>query len=134
MNINLDPDGPHSGEHSREAGRVLEEAIKYLCHATRSGAGGLEDASDADSVLHSLAALARGLPQLLTQVHSHLAALESAGRLADDQHRDPRTQVATAAYGIGGAVMTAQQMEGELAKVTEVTSSLITLDGTDDHA
>jgi hypothetical protein len=120
--INLHVDGPHSPESIREAADLAAEAIRYLCHATMPGSGGLINPADTYSLLGALYTGTERLPQLLMQLTSFLAAQAASGTLADDHGRDVATLTAEASYNLG----TAHQLAADLTKALQNAQQAIT--------
>jgi hypothetical protein len=82
VNIDLNTDGPHSPEYTREVGNALAEAVRVLNHATGSHAAeALEFPSDVDAVVQSLTEAAQRLPQLIEQLTQWLTEQRDAGRI-----------------------------------------------------
>jgi hypothetical protein len=131
MNIDLNPDGPHSGEHSREVAEVMAQAVRVLCHATIGSAPGLDYASDVDAIVGSLHSAATGMEQLLRQAGAFLARLEADGRLGDDAGEDPAERLRMVRLALDVSAMTVSQLEGQLARAQRETSHMQTLGATD---
>lgn len=83
MALDFHPDAPQRPELTVAAGEQVADLVRYLNHATRPGAGGLEYPADAYALLGSLSAAIGGLPQLLGQLSRFLTRLH-ADRLRDD--------------------------------------------------
>lgn len=80
--IDLNIDGPHSPQQTREVASLAAEAIRFLNHATgHHAAAALDWPADADSVTGSVATLVMRLPQLLSQLGDWFERERAAGRL-----------------------------------------------------
>lgn len=134
MNIDLNPDGPHSGSYSQEVAEAIAEGFRVLGHATIGTAPGLDHASDVDRIVHELQSAAYRLPQVLHQVGTWLQALHEAGRLADDRGGEAATALADVLGQFSTAINAASRLSGALREAGHATSHMITLDVTDDHA
>jgi hypothetical protein len=126
MDITLNPDGPHGGEHSREVASTAAQAVRVLCHASIGSAPGLDYASDVDAIVGSLRAAAAGMEQLLHQAGAFLARLEADGRLGDDAHEDPATRLSMALLALDGAAAAAAELERSLGRAQRETSHMRT--------
>lgn len=123
MEINLNPDGPHSPERTEEAGNLLAECVRYLNYASNGGPG-LAYPGDVYSLLGALYTGTERLPQLFGQLTAFLAAQKDSGTLADDLGRDVGKQVAMAAYRLGAAHGLAADLANALQQAQEAISGL----------
>jgi hypothetical protein len=106
--------------------RSAAEAIRGLNHATLGG-DGLGQPADAYEVLGELSLAASGLPQLLGQVGTWLAAALAAGRLGCDDRTDPACAVSGAWLFIsdarGSAAALARDLEQAQQQLAAVNGS-----------
>jgi hypothetical protein len=106
--------------------RSAAEAIRGLNHATLGG-NGLGQPADAYEVLGELSLAASGLPQLLGQVGTWLAAALAAGRLGCDDRTDPACAVSGAWLFIsdarGSAAALARDLEQAQQQLAAVNGS-----------
>ena len=119
--IDLNPDGPHSPERTKEVADLLAEGVRFLNYSTNGGPG-LEYPGDVYSLLGALYTGTERLPQLLMQLTSFLAAQAASGTLADDHGRDVATLTAEASYNLG----TAHQLAADLTKALQNAQQAIT--------
>lgn len=98
--------------------RSAAEAIRGLNHATLGG-DGLGQPADAYEVLGELSLAASGLPQLLGQVGTWLAAALAAGRLGCDDRTDPACAVSGAWLFISGARCSAAALARDLEQAQQ---------------
>jgi hypothetical protein len=103
--------------------RTAAEAIRGLNHATL-GAGGLAHPADAYAVLGELSLAASGLPQLLGQVGTWLAAALAAGRLGCDDGTSPAVAVSGAWLLISGARASAAALARDLELAQQQLSAV----------
>jgi hypothetical protein len=127
MNVDLNADGPHSGEYSREVAEAMAEAARVLCHATIGSAPGLDYASDADSVTGFMASTAARLGQLSEQLSGHLGWMHGHGRLGDDDGQDVSGRVDAARDAYSEAGRLAAQLSRALSRAQSATSHMQTL-------
>lgn len=97
MNIDLNTDGPHSPDYTRQLGDALAETVRCLNYATLAEAPGLDYPADAYSLLGALCTAMGRMPQLLDQVGRFLRDQAATGALGDDHGRDPAIQAGMAA-------------------------------------
>jgi hypothetical protein len=122
--IELRTDGPHSGAYTREVARAFAETVRVLNHATAAAAGGLDHPQAADVVIGQLAAGARSLNQLLTQISAFVGAQVAAGRLAADSEPAARAAAAAARARLSDASGCARSMAAALEAAHENLSEL----------
>src|ERR1700733_5899148 len=79
MDIDLNVDGPHSPERTKEVADLLAECVRYLNYATMSG-NGLTDPADVYYILGALYTGTERLPQLFGNLARLLAAQAATGR------------------------------------------------------
>lgn len=118
MNINLNPDGPHDAERTRQLGHTLTEIIRVLNHATRD-LSGLPYPGTAYDLLGSLTSVVGGLSQLLGQVGDRLVELHATGRLQVRQGEhagNPDRAVARADDSLTEAAQAAAELRQALAR------------------
>jgi len=82
MHIDLNVDGPHSPEYTREVAAACSQAVRVLNHATKPG--GLAHPVDVYEVLGSLAGGAANLPQALNQMARWTRSEAEQGRAAEN--------------------------------------------------
>ena len=119
MAPDLNPDGPHSPDRTRDAANILVAAIRYLNYATMYGSGGLEYPADVYALLSDVAAAFQAAPQLLDQAGAFLRAQAAAGQAGDDQGRDPvavaaeaSTELEVAGWKAGDAWLMVKRAQG----------------------
>jgi hypothetical protein len=103
MDIDLNPDGPHSPERTAEVAAIFDACSRFLVYATMGGAPGLDYPSEAYRLLGDLYCATGRLPQMCEQLREFLHQQEDGGRLGDDSDREVSVQVGIA----GGALVTA---------------------------
>lgn len=84
MNVNLNPDGPHSDDYTREVAAALPECVRVLNRATYPHVG-VTWPSTIGSIVGNVHAAAAGLTQLLHQCDARLTEMADTGRLYDDR-------------------------------------------------
>lgn len=84
----LNSDGPHSPEHTAEAGQQLDDVTLFLSHATIPGNGGLKHPADAYSLAADLYVAASRFPQICAQLQRFTREQVASGRLYEAQGRD----------------------------------------------
>lgn len=82
--IDLNPDAPHSPEHTHDLVNVAAEAIRALNYATR-GDDAFHYPSNVYDLLGALAQLAERLPQLCEQTGQCLEDLRKSGHVGEDE-------------------------------------------------
>jgi hypothetical protein len=100
--LDLDPDGPHYPERTRQIADTAAECIRVLNYATRGdGLDGLRYPGDAYELLGALGQLAARLPQLYGQVADWLIDQTARGHLEEtpDGQYSGRTSVAVTEAG-----------------------------------
>jgi len=98
--------------------RTTAEAVRSLNHATLGG-DGLGQPADACEVLGELSLAASGLPQLLGQVGTWLAAALAGGRLGCDDGTDPAAAVSGAWLFISDARASAAALARDLGQAQQ---------------
>jgi hypothetical protein len=93
--------------------RAAAEAIRGLNHLTRHQ-DGLGQPSAACHITGALMLAASRLPQLLTQITSHLGQALAAGRLGHDLGEDPAHDIDAAVIFLGDARASAAALAGDL--------------------
>ena len=81
MDTGLNPDGPHSPDHTREVGQLFDDASRFLCYATMAGKGGLKYPSHAYSLVADFYAATARMDQACVSMAAFLRRLEGAGLL-----------------------------------------------------
>jgi len=118
-------DGPHGDEHTAAAAWLAAESVRFLNYATGSHAGaGLTYPATAYAVTGALGTAAGRMDQLASQLCGFLDRELAAGRLGEDQGRDPAGYVTrargflaaagTAAGALSAALNSAQAEIGSL--------------------
>jgi hypothetical protein len=107
-----------STDRAPELARTAAEAVRALNHATL-GADGLGQPADAYEVLGELSLAASGLPQLLGQVGTWLAAALAGGRLGCDDGTDPAAAVSGAWLFISDARASAAALARDLGQAQQ---------------
>ena len=72
MDIDLNPDGPHSPEHTAEVGDLFDQCSHCLTYATMAEKHGLEYPADAYRLLGEIYSATARLPQLCGQLTAFL--------------------------------------------------------------
>jgi hypothetical protein len=88
MDLDLNPDGPHSPEHTAELGQLLDDASRAITYATMAEKRGLEYPADAYSLVADLYAATGRFPQICEQLEAFLRAQEATGCLYEARQRD----------------------------------------------
>ena len=101
MGTDLNPDGPHSPEHTAEVGDLFDQCSRFLTYATMAEKRGLEYPADAYRLLGEIYSATSRLPQLCGQLTAFLAAQRDSGRLYEARGGDIGEKVAAAAYHLG---------------------------------
>ena len=115
--LDLNPDGPHSPDRTREVGQLFDDASRFLCYATMERRGGLTYPADAYVLVADLYAAIGRFPQMCGQIEDFLRAQEATGRLHEDQGRDIATQVGRAVLHLGHAADAARALTRALQAV-----------------
>ena len=101
MDLELNPDGPHSPDRTREVGQIFDDASRFLCYATMERRGGLTYPADVYALVAELYAATGRFPQICEQLKAFLAAQRDAGSLYEARGEDVGERVAAAAYHLG---------------------------------
>ena len=128
----LNIDGPHSPDNTREAAALLPEVTRFLNHATGNhAAAALEFPSDVNSVVGNLASMAAHLPQLLGQLTAWLQNQNAAGRIYIDhagrsrsRGSDPTSAVTEAAAALLDATGAAGRLYDALTLAHRFTNTM----------
>lgn len=96
-------DGPYSPEETNRKADLFAEGIRYLNHATRPGAGGLEYPADAYALLGNWAHAAGMMPQLAEQAGVFLAGQAARAGLYDARGDDPADRIVSAREALNRA-------------------------------
>jgi hypothetical protein len=86
--LNLNPDGPHSPDRTREVGQLFDDASRFLCYATMERRGGLTYPADVYALVADLYAATGRFPQICEQLEAFLRAQEATGCLYEARQRD----------------------------------------------
>lgn len=128
--FDLNPDGPHSPERTRELGNLLAEVVRTCNYATLAEAPGLAAPCDAYELIGSLKVAFERLPQLLAQTGAWLGDQERRRPLGDsyahiDGHpQDVREAVEQATGHLGAAAGLVMQVTGHLREAHNLTGGL----------
>ena len=90
--INLNPDGPHSSDHTAELGTLFDDCSRAIVYATMPGKGGLNYPADVYRLVADLYAATGRFPQICEQIEVFLAAQAATGRLYEARGRDVQIQ------------------------------------------
>jgi hypothetical protein len=101
--LDLNPDGPHSPERTREAGQLLDDASRFLAYASMEHQGGLDYPGDAYRLLADLYTVTGRLPQVCEQLERFLREQQATRPLYEARGRDVAAQVERAAAHLGRA-------------------------------
>lgn len=117
MDLNID--GPHGSEYSRQVAQAASEAVRVLNHATfPDRAPGLEWPSDVYDVLGNLSSAAAGMPQLSRQLAAWVANETAAGYVRENASYGPHGGDAqTASRSLAGHLTEAAALAARLAEV-----------------
>jgi hypothetical protein len=116
--------GPYSDDATTDAAALATETIRYLNHATR--AGGITDPATIAALTANLADAVYRLPQLLNQTGDWLIAETTAGRIADDHHRQAWQLTDATRTILGEAVVHAAALARTLNAAQNLTATLHT--------
>jgi hypothetical protein len=126
--VDLDPDGPHSPDRTRETADVAAETIRVLNYATLPGRGGLMEPADVHALLGTLAQLVVRLPQVFTQSASWLAGEQSAGRVQEKAdgpfHGDSKKAVTSAVSALDESSRVARRLQQLLREAQNAITGL----------
>jgi hypothetical protein len=122
--MNLDPDGPHSPEHTAEAGALFDACSRFLTYATMAGKRGLEYPADAYRLVAEIYSATGRLPQLCAHLTAFLAAQKDSGTLYEARGADVSEQVAKTAYHLGLAHGAARDLTRALQDAQSAMSGL----------
>jgi hypothetical protein len=92
MDADLNPDGPHSRDRTREVGQLFDDASRFLTYATNNGCG-LDYPADVYTLVADLYAATGRFPQICSQVQDFLEAQWATGRLYEARGRDAAAQI-----------------------------------------
>lgn len=101
MDADLNPDGPHNPDRTREVGQLFDDASRFLCYATMEHRGGLTYPADVYALVADLYAATGRFPQICEQLKAFLAAQRDSGSLYEARGEDVGERVAAAAYHLG---------------------------------
>ena len=88
MDIDLNPDGPHSREHTAELGSLFDQCSKAITYASMPEKHGLEYPADAYSLVGDLYSATGRLQQVCDQLDEFTREQAASGRLYEAQGRD----------------------------------------------
>lgn len=88
MDVDLNPDGPHSPERTAQVGQMFDDCSRYLCYATMAEKHGLDYPADVYTLVADLYSATGRFPQMCAQLEAFMRAQEAAGRLYEARHRD----------------------------------------------
>lgn len=116
MNVDLNPDGPHSPERTREVGQLLDDASRFLAYATSNGRG-LDYPADVYALVADLYSATGRFPQICSQLEDFLRAQEATGKLYEARSRGVGAQVDAAAVHLSQARAAAANLTKALQAV-----------------
>jgi hypothetical protein len=122
--LDLNAEGPHSGDYTRQVAAGLAECVRVLIYATRT-TDGVPDPTVVYDVLGSLRDATARMDQLLRQLGDRLSDEHSAGQLWTD-HGNPDAVLATTVDGIAAARWWAPRLATDLAQAHSAASHLYT--------
>jgi hypothetical protein len=99
----LNPDGPHNPEHTREVANLFDACSKFLTYASMPGRRGLEYPADVYSLVADLYSATSRFPQVCDQLERFLEAQVATGRLYEAQGRVVPVQAGKAIRHLGQA-------------------------------
>jgi hypothetical protein len=106
----LNPDGPHSPDRTREAGDLFDACSKFLTYATMGRAPGLEYPADTYALAADLYSATGRFPQMCEQLGQFILAQAATGRLYEAQGRDITAQAGRALAHLGQAADAARAL------------------------
>lgn len=101
--IDLNPDGPHSPEHTREVGQMFDDCSRLLTYASMGGKGGLKYPADAYALAADLYSATGRFRQICEQLEQFIRAQADSGCLYEARGRDVEVQRDTAAIHLDQA-------------------------------
>ena len=119
MGISLNPDGPHSSDHTAELGALFDACSRAIVYATMTGKGGVAYPSDVYRLVADLYSATARLPQMCGQMEEFLCAQVATGRLYESRGRDIETQCDRAAIHLDQAAAAA----GALTKALQAAQA-----------
>jgi len=131
VNIDLNPDGPHSPERTAEVAAIFDACSRFLVYSTMGSAPGLDYPSEAYRLLGELYSATSRLPQLCGQLAEFLAAQLATGKLGDDSGRDPAVACEGASMHLRLAAERAAGLTASLQDVQRAISGLHVKSGTE---
>jgi hypothetical protein len=123
MEIDLNVDGPHSPERTKEIADLLAECIRFLNYGTMSG-NGLTDPADVYYILGALYTGTERLPQLFGNLATLLAAQAATGRLGDNRGGVPTVVATEAGYDLADATEATEPLTVSLKNAQQAISGL----------
>lgn len=113
----LNPDGPHSPEHTAEVGQMFDDASRFLTYATMERRGGLDYPADVYALVADLYAATGRFPQMCAQLEDFLRVQEATGRLYEARNRGVTAQLDQAAVHLSQARSAAANLTKALQAV-----------------
>jgi hypothetical protein len=122
--IDLNPDGPHSPDHTAELSQLFDDCSRAIVYATMSDKHGLEYPSDVYTLVADLYSATGRLPQVCEQVAQFLHTQAATGHLYEAQGRGVGHQVAEANRHLSDVMVAAQAVTRFLQAVQADISGL----------
>lgn len=127
----LNPDGPHSPEHTAEVAGLFDDCSRFLTYATMGSATGLDNPADAYRLIAELYSATGRLPQVCEQIDQFLRTQAATGRLREAQGRDIGQRVRMAADSLRLAGNFASSLTTALQNAQTAINGLGVKDGDD---
>ena len=106
----LNPDGPHSPDHTAELGDLFDACSRAIVYATMPGKGGLVYPADAYRLAGDLYAATGRFEQICEQLEQFIRAQADSGRLYEARGRNVLIQRDQAAIHLDQAAMNAHAL------------------------
>lgn len=123
MDIDLNPDGPHSPDRTAEVAALFDACSRFLVYATMRNAG-LQYPADVYRLLGEMYSATSRIPQMCGQITAFLSAQKDSGTLYEASGAEVSERVATAAYHLGLAHGAAEDLTRALRDVQNAINGL----------
>jgi len=105
MDVDLNPDGPHSPERTAEVGDLFDQCSRFLTYATMAEKHGLECPADASRLVGEIYSATSRFQQMFAQLEQFLRAQKASRRLYEARGGDVSTLIEAAALDLREAAM-----------------------------
>jgi hypothetical protein len=129
MDIDLNPDGPHSPERTAEAAGIFDACSRYLVYATMGSAPGLDYPAEMYALLGELYSATGRMQQMTGQLAAWLRREQEAGKLGDRRGKDTGVAVGDAAYALNQAGFQSASLTRWLQKAQDAIAGLHAREG-----